>query len=232
MPEWLIGIGLYFWGLFKLWINTIFITPFTTMDMLWLLIPVWLSWFFAEFFQEKTGTSMGNAISNSVIIVWGSIDCARQTVNFIRDGTFSFGLDVVMRFFIIAVLFGYGITIIVLGVKGNKIIKYIARIREVTYVFAIFTPVFYNALPLTFTHVIAGLLFFPLFYFAIELIDRFTPDPKAIAEDMEDSGGGKKQDSFGGAGSSGSSGGLGSDIGGLGGDQGKGGLGDLGDFKI
>jgi hypothetical protein len=232
MADWLIGIGLYFWGLFKLWIHTLFVTPFQTTDMLWLLIPVWIGWFFAEFFQEKVGTSMGNAISNSVIIVWGSIDCTRQTVNFIAAGTFHFGLDLVLRFFIIALLLGYGVTIIVFGLKGNKIIKYIGRVREVTYIFAIFTPVFYNALPLTFNHVIAALLFFPLFYFAIELIDRYTPNPKAVVEDLEEGGGEKKE---GGSGSS--------DLGGFGSpaqpSSGAGGLGgqddfskEMGDFKL
>ena len=237
MPEWLIGIGLYFWGLFKLWLTTIFVMPFQTMDMLWLLVPVWLGWFFAEFFQEKVGTSMGNAISNSVIILWGGIDCARQTVRLLNEGVIVFGWEVVVRFALILILFGYGVTIVILGLKGNKIIKYIGRVREVTYAFAIFTPIYYNAMPLTLSHIIAAVLFFPLFYFAIELIDRYTPNPKAIAEDLEEGGGGsggeKKQDSFGSLGGSGSSGGgFGSDAGGMGGESGKGGLGDMGDFKI
>jgi hypothetical protein len=218
----LLGIGLYFWSLFKLWIHTIFVTPFTTLDMLWLLVPIWLGWFFAEFFQEKVGTSMGNAISNSVIIIWGSIDCARQTVRLMGEGTLVSTLDIIIRFFIIAVLLGYGVAIIVLGLKGNKVIKYIGRIREVTYIFAIFAPIFYGALPLTVNHMIAALLFFPLFYFAIELIDRYTPNPKAVVEDLEEAGGSKPADKgmdFGGADK-----GLGKDMG-----MDKGGLGD---FKI
>ena len=81
MPGWLLNIGLYFWGLFKLWITTLFVLPFKHTQMLWLLIPIWATWFFAEFFQEKHGTSMGNAITNSVVVIWGSIDCTRQTVN-------------------------------------------------------------------------------------------------------------------------------------------------------
>ena len=45
-------IGLYFWGLFKTWISTLFVTPFQHADMLWLLIPIWVTWFFAEFFSQ------------------------------------------------------------------------------------------------------------------------------------------------------------------------------------
>ena len=81
-----VEIGLYLWGLFKLWIFALFVAPFKNLDMLWLLIPIWATWFFAEFFQEKQGTSMGNAITNAVVVVWGSVDCSRQTVRLISQG--------------------------------------------------------------------------------------------------------------------------------------------------
>jgi hypothetical protein len=180
----LANIGTYIWGLFKLWINTIFVTPFTTADMLWLLVPIWLGWFFSEFFQEKTGTSIGNAISNAVIVIWGSIDCARQTTRLIAEGIILTTWEIVFRFGMVALVFFYGALIVWLGWKGNKLTRVIGRIREVTYVFVIFTPIFYNALPLSWDHIIAAVLFFPLFYFGIELLDRYTPNPKAIIEDM------------------------------------------------
>ncbi|MFC1742106.1 hypothetical protein ACFL3V_06230 [Nanoarchaeota archaeon] len=192
---WYFDLGLYFWGMFKLWITTLFITPFRHAEMLWLLIPIWAAWFFAEIFQEKHGTSMGNAITNAVVVIWGSVDCTRQTVKLIGTGVVKGFGTILIRFSLIAAILGYGIMIVVLGLKGNTVIKYIGRVREVTYAFAIFTPVFYNATPLTLQHVIAALLFFPLFYFAIELIDRYTPNPKAVVEDMEDSGGESKSDS-------------------------------------
>jgi hypothetical protein len=182
----LIPVANYVWELFRLWINAIFVLPFKNLDMLWLLVPVWLGWFFAEFFQEKTGTSMGNAMSNSVIILWACVDCTRQTTKLMAEHIISGTLNIVIRFSIIAVVFAYGIILVYLGWKGNKLIKRIGRIREVTYIFAIFTPVFYNAIDLSWGLILAAILFFPLFYFAIELIDRYTPNPKAIVEDMED----------------------------------------------
>ena len=171
------------WELFNLWGYTIFVTPFINLNMLWILVPVWLSWFFAEFFQEKTGTSMGNAISNATIVLWAAIDCARQTVHLISAGTLTSPLNISLRFLLLAAIFTYGMTIVVLGWKGNPIIRKIGRIREMTYVFAIFVPVFYNQLPLTFNHVLVAILFFPLFYYAIELLDHITPNPKAIVMD-------------------------------------------------
>lgn len=186
MAVWYVAIITYIWDLFNLWVNTLFVTPFTTADMLWLLVPVWASWFFAEFFQEKTGTSFGNAITNSVVVLWGSIDCTRQTLRLMADNIITGAWDIFSRCLIIGLVFVYGVIIIVWAWKTNKRIKYLGRVREVTYVFAIFTPIFYNALPLTWDHLIAAVLFFPLFYFAIELLDRYTPNPQAIIEDMNE----------------------------------------------
>lgn len=229
-------VGLYFWVLFKGWIVTLFVAPWKTMDMLWLLVPVWVAWFFAEFFQEKQGTSMGNAITNAVVVVWGSIDCTRKTVQLMSAGTVSGFWNITGRFAVIAAIFGYGILIVILGIKGNKIIKYIGRVREVTYAFAMFTPVFYNEIPLTLNHIIATVLFFPLFYFAIELIDRYTPNPKAMVEDLEESGGGGSSSKSSGFGSDSFGSSSGSSFGSSGSDSsaGKGKSDDLGlgDFKI
>jgi hypothetical protein len=176
--------GLYFFGLFKLWIETMFVLPFRNLDMLWLLVPVWLTWFFSEFFQEKSGTSLGNAITNAVLIVWGSIDCARQTANLISQKVIHDSLpQIIARFGLLILLFTYGFIIIRLGIRGNPLVKKIGRVRVVTYVFAMFVPIFYNAIQFSLEHFLATLIFFPLFYFTIELLDRVVPDPKAIQED-------------------------------------------------
>ncbi len=199
---WYLDIILYIWGLFTHWIKTIFVLPYQTTEMLWLLVPVWLAWFFAEFFQEKTGTSIGNAISNAVVILWGSIDCSRQTVSLMTKHTLVGFWNIFARFAMVFLIFAYGAVIVFFGIKGNKIIKYIGRIREVTYVFAMFTPVFYGVIPLSWNHIIATVVFFPLFYFGIELIDRYTPDPKAIREDANYAKGSNLESSKGLGGSS------------------------------
>jgi hypothetical protein len=191
--------GVYLWSLFKLWIHTLFLVPFENLDMLWLLVPVWLAWFFAEFFQEKVGTSIGNAMSNAIVILWGSIDCSRQTVRLIVQHSIAGFWTIFLRFLIIAGIFAYGVLIIVLGWKGNKIIKTIGRIREITYVFVIFVPVFYNATKLSFDLFFAAVLFFPLFYFFIELINRYLPDPKAVVQDLSDKEQNSIKSGFGGS---------------------------------
>jgi len=168
---------------FQEWLSTMFIIPFQSMDMLWLLVPVWISWWFAEYFQEKHGTSLGNATSNAVVVLWGAIDCARQTVNLLAKKSILGTLNISLRFTLASLIFLYGGTIVYLGIKGNPLIKYIARIRVVTYVFIQFVPVFYNAIPLSFNHILASILFYPIFHYAIELLDYLMPDPVSIQEE-------------------------------------------------
>ena len=194
--SWYVNVALYLWDLFSDWIKTIFVIPIQNVDMLWLLVPVWMAWFFAEFFQEKKGTSMGNAITNSVVILWGSIDCVRQTLKLISEGVLANTLDIGMRFGLVLLIFIYGGLIITLGWKGNPIIKYIGRVREVTYVFVMFVPIFYNAIPFSFGHILGAILFFPLFYYAIEMLDRYIPNPKAIVEDLQNNSPRKNSDNL------------------------------------
>ena len=101
---WYIDLIIYIWSLFKLWLSAFFSAPFRKPDMLWVLIPVWLGWLFAEFFQEKHKTSIGNAISNSIVVLWGAIDCVRQTVSFIALGVLGGFWDLFFRFFLAALM--------------------------------------------------------------------------------------------------------------------------------
>lgn len=182
---WYLDMGIYFWEIFKTWLYAIFAVPFTNPKVLWLLAPIWLSWFFAEFFQEKRGTSMGNATSNATIVIWGAIDWTRQSIALFSEKLIVGFWEISFRVALIAAIFCYGSVITVLGIRGNKIIKKIGRIREVTYFIALYTPIFYGVIPLTFNFVIGSLIFFPLFYWTIEIIDRITPNPKPLEEEME-----------------------------------------------
>ncbi|MBI4738710.1 hypothetical protein HY772_03985 [Candidatus Woesearchaeota archaeon] len=186
--------GLYVWKLFKIWLSTLFVAPFKNLDMLWVLIPIWLTWAFAEFFQEKRGTSLGNAITNAVTPFWVSLDWTRTSIRFFQAAEISLG-SLVGRIALSVIVLAYGLSIIVLGIKGNNIVRYIGRIREVTYIVALLTPVFYKVIPVSFDMLLSAIIFFPLFYFTIELIDYITPNPTVLKIDTGEEGGGKKDES-------------------------------------
>ncbi len=170
-------------GAFRDWIS-LFTAPLQNWGMLWIIIPVYLGWAFTEFYQEKKGTSYGNAISNGIIVLWVGIDWARTTFNIMQEK--GFGLDSVLltKLFISALMFAYGLLIITHAIKAKKASFYIGKIRLVTYIIVMFTPIFYDAVHLTFSVLLAVILFFPLFYIFIEILDFLIPDPKALREDL------------------------------------------------
>ena len=186
MPGVIISILLYFWGLLKTW-GLLFAVPFANLEMLWIIIPTYLNWIFAEFFQEKRGTSLGNAISNATIVLWVAIDWSRTSTRFFMNGSIS-KIHLIGNIVTSVLVFLYGIWVVYEGVKGKNITHYIGRVRVVTYIILMISPLIYNAnVPLT-SAVISIILFFPIFYLLIELFDRLLPDPVSIKEDSGKAG--------------------------------------------
>ena len=172
----------YFIDLIVAWFSLLF-APFTHPKMLWIILPIYFIWIFTEFYQEKKGTSLGNAVSNGVVILWIGIDWVRQIVDQIVVKSSTLGVDFFTKIFIAMLIFGYGIIIVVEGVRGRALTRFIGKIREVTYVILMLTPIFYGAVQFSFKVVLAMIIFFPAFYGFVELVDRFTPNPKTYEEE-------------------------------------------------
>ena len=162
----------------------LFSSPIFHLEMLWIVVPVILSWFFAEFFQEKLGTDMGNAISNGVVALWCGIDWTRNLMTQFSG----FDMGFIIKEGLCILLFIYGAAIVFLGVKGSKIIKHIGRVREVTYFILAFTPVVYGYYELSWLTLASIAVYFPVFYIIVELIDKFTPTPEYMKEGGEEGG--------------------------------------------
>ncbi|MBI2658313.1 hypothetical protein HYX08_06505 [Candidatus Woesearchaeota archaeon] len=170
-----------FWGIFVHWLS-IFAAPFHEPEMFWIIIPVWVNWFFTEFFMEKHGTSFGNAVGNGVIPILASLDWARYLYRLLNEGIIRFTFGVFLKFTLTSLVFGYGIFVIAAGIRIKRIVFYIGRIRWITYVLLMFTPIIYNVQKLNFYTLFAIVLFFPLYYWVIEIFDRITPEPRVYSE--------------------------------------------------
>lgn len=170
------------WGMLVDWLY-IFVSPIENLHVLWILVPIWLCWFFSEFFQEKRGTSLGNAITNGAIPLWVGIDWIRYLTNLLVDGKIIFNYIVVIKYFICLAVFIYGAVIIYHGIKAKTFIHYIGRIREVTYVLVVFTPIIYGIFVLDLRYIITIIIFYPIFHYVIEYIDQKFPDPVAFVKD-------------------------------------------------
>jgi hypothetical protein len=173
----ILNVLLFVWDLLKEWLF-LFISPIRKLEILWIIVPIWLSWFFSEFFQEKKGTSFGNAISNGVVPFFVGLDWARFITNSLKDGTSAFSYIIVIKYFFCLLVVLYGISIIILGIKATKFVQFYGRIRETTYILLVFSPIIYGIVDISWKFLFTTILFFPLFYYLVELIDRIVPDPK------------------------------------------------------
>lgn len=157
----------WFFGLFLGWL-LIFLSPFKNPQMFWIIIPIYVNWIFTDFFQERRKTKIGNAITNGAVVLWVSIDWTRNLVNLWQG----FNLTVFFKFLIVALVLVYGLVIIIEGIRGKDFVTKFGRVRETSYIMLMFTPIVYGVLELNVLNIVAVVLFFPVFYFLIELVNK------------------------------------------------------------
>gem|GEM_PF-1567245 len=157
----------WFLNLFLGWL-LVFIAPFKNLNMLWIIVPIYVNWIFTDFFQERRRTSFGNAITNGAVTLWVSIDWVRTLMNSWEG----FDLIILLKFVLIGLVFLYGAVIIIQGIRGKDFVTKFGRVRETSYVMLMFTPIVYGVLELDLLNILAMVLFFPVFYFLIELINH------------------------------------------------------------
>ena len=121
----------------------LFIAPLKNLDMLWIIVPIWGVWLFSEFYQEKKGTSFGNAISNGATMLFVGVDWTRHVISDLTSGDLTFGLKFIMLAAVAASVLIYGLTIIILGIKANRLVRIIGRVRETTYFMVMLSPIIY-----------------------------------------------------------------------------------------
>ena len=164
----------------------ILIAPITHLDMLWIIIPVYLNWVLSEIYQEKKGTSFGNAIANGFVALWVGVDWLRITVDLLsaKGVKLAAVLPKALPKMGFAALMGvYGLGIIIMGMKGSKFVSYLGRVREVTYLTIMITPIFYGIVEPTLGVLLSIAAFFPLFYGIVELLLYMIPTPRVYEEE-------------------------------------------------
>jgi hypothetical protein len=158
----------------KIFIDIIY-SPIRHPELLWILIPVYVNWIVGDIYQEHKGTHIGNAISNGFVALWVGLDWGRRLTQ-----NFSFGSVSAIKVGLIGFLILYGLFILIEGIRGRNIAKYVGRVREVTYFIITFTPIFYEYVPFSMETLISIIIFFPIFYITVEIIMRLTPSPEDL----------------------------------------------------
>src|SRR3989338_4000383 len=126
----------FIWHFFRDWL-LIFAAPVQNSELLWIIIPIWISWFFGEFFQEKKGTSFGNAITNGAVPLIIGVDWARYLTRSIVEQDIPISFLIILKYALCFLVAGYGLAIIILGIQGRKSIQFIGRVRTMTYVLVV-----------------------------------------------------------------------------------------------
>ena len=161
----------------------LFGAPIKDINILWIIIPIWVSWFFTEFFQEKKGTGFGNAITNGAVCIWVSVDWLRYITKGLTDNTISTNYTLYIKFAISGLIFIFGIMVIIKGLQRKKFASFGGRIRVITYILVMFTPIIYETASIAAMNIVPIFVFFPLYYLFLELVVFVVPDSKALAED-------------------------------------------------
>ena len=161
----------------------LFGAPIRDTNILWILVPIWVSWFFTEFFQEKRGTGFGNAITNGGVSIWVAIDWSRHLTNSLASGDIATDYTLYVKFALSAFVLVYGIVVIVKGLKRKKFASIGGRIRVITYILVMFTPIIYDTSQINLMNIVSIMIYFPVFYFLLEIIDSIVPDSKALTTD-------------------------------------------------
>jgi len=167
--------------------------PMENLDVLYILVPVYINWFVNDYYQERKGTSMGNAAANGFTAIWVGIDWVRTMTTRAATSVVHIPMGFNKAFFLLSfkvaialVIIIYGLTIMKYAISGNSLAKRIGRIREVSYFAMVFTPVIYLLVPLDITTFATILIFFPVFYYAGEALMNSLPAPKT---ELMDEGG-------------------------------------------
>ena len=165
----------YLWLLVDRWLQFTFM-PLKNPELLWLIAPVWLNWLLTDYFQEKDKTAFGNAITNGFVMFWVGIDSTRTIVNdYARKGLAVSLIHLGMISFLLA----YGSIVMYTAIKGKSIAHLIGRIREITYFTTVAIGIINNAIILDVHTIISLLVFFPVFYFGMELFLKILPNPSS-----------------------------------------------------
>jgi hypothetical protein len=160
----------------------LFAAPFHNFELLWIIIPIYLGWIFSEFYEEKIGTSFGKAITNGAVLIWVGIDWTRTTTGLL--GTTSTA-SIILKYSLCVISVLLGVLIIFFGIRRKKIIKFLGRSRNTTYYALMFTPIVYNVVQMSWETIVVIILFFPVYYLIIEIINRIVPNPKIYEEEQK-----------------------------------------------
>lgn len=136
-------------------------------NFFWIVIPVLFIGILTDKYQEESGTSIGNAISNGALIIFTGFSWIQ-----IISSRINFPIDIAASQYLLAVfIILYGFSIIGSGFGTGEFAKKYGRIRVITFMLIFFTMMIYVPLLYNFISIVLFVLLFPFYYaFITELV--------------------------------------------------------------
>ncbi len=158
---------------------SILAAPATHLMTIYSLGPIYLNWITSEYFREEIHPEIKEAAKNGFTGIWVAGDWVRATYGRYYDSPNP--LAFVVKLVLSALLFIYGVVLVTKAFKEEKIVMLIGRVREISYIAIMITPLVYGAVPVDWITLTAMLVFYPVFYALVELILFAVPIPGTVA---------------------------------------------------
>jgi large-conductance mechanosensitive channel len=148
---------------------TIFISTLTNIEIIWITYPVYITWFAMEFLVERKEFRYSHSLANSIIFSWVSIDWLKHL--YLNNELNDYNKLIITLLFLFLSLF-----ILISSIKRKKIAKLLGKTGFFSYFQIMFTPFIYGTIEFNYINFLSVIIFFPLIYMAIYVIDKLVPE--------------------------------------------------------
>ncbi|AMD29758.1 hypothetical protein Nps_01500 [Candidatus Nanopusillus acidilobi] len=149
--------------------STIFISTLTNIEIIWVTYPVYITWFAMEFLVERKELRYSHSLANSIIFSWVSIDWLRHL--YLDNELNDYNKLIITLFFLFLSLF-----ILIASIKRKKIAKILGKTGFFSYFQIMFTPLIYGIIEFNYIDFLSIIIFFPLIYITVYVIDKLLPE--------------------------------------------------------
>jgi hypothetical protein len=149
--------------------STIFISTLTNVEIIWVTYPVYITWFAMEFLVERKELRYSHSLANSIIFSWVSIDWLRHL--YLDNELNDYNKLIITLFFLFLSLF-----ILIASIKRKKIAKILGKTGFFSYFQIMFTPLIYGIIEFNYIDFLSIIIFFPLIYITVYVIDKLLPE--------------------------------------------------------
>jgi len=148
---------------------TIFISTLTNVEIIWVTYPVYITWFSMEFLVERKEVKYSHSLANSIIFSWVSIDWLRHL--YLHHELNDYNKLIITLFFLFLSLF-----ILIAAIKRKRIAKILGKTGFFSYFQIMFTPLIYGIIEFNYIDFLSIIIFFPLIYITVYVIDKLLPE--------------------------------------------------------